>query len=472
MKNKIQTSDLLILQKLFFATAEQILLFEPQRNTSPNISSKIQLFSTKNDLQKAGETSTLSYLIINCSKENLEDFLKQKNCLGIIDLAHTKAPAHNRYYYLNNPDQSMRWIFPAQSKSPAFLELYNSSGPKAQLFKWLSKGLHFFSGIPALANGSFSVISRSGISISPHFGDLPFDDFAIFTGTVGENRKAIVALCERKQCSSFVKIPLGEAAQELVDWEFRQLKKIQSLPLKQLRAPWVKKLASGVAVENIRPPRFEKDSRFHPLHLQALAELYQQSATLVKWEDLSLIKPILSGLLFFRKNQKPNNGLSFTPLQALQKYCTDFFYQLEESKTIAVAFGHGDFTPWNMYRTETQLRVYDWEMSREDLPLFFDLFHYCFQKGILIERKSWAAIEQEIQSIMEWPESRALIQQFQIDWQAHLSLYLLYIVCYYLPKYTTQAPLHQQVHWLVDTWLAAWQTREIVASPTFHLHKP
>lgn len=42
---------------------------------------------------------------------------------------------------------------------------------------------------------------------------------------------------------------------------------------------------------------------------------------------------------------------------------------------------HGDFVPWNVYAGPSQLCVWDWERSRDDVPVGFDSVHYTLQRA-------------------------------------------------------------------------------------------
>jgi hypothetical protein len=46
---------------------------------------------------------------------------------------------------------------------------------------------------------------------------------------------------------------------------------------------------------------------------------------------------------------------------------------------------HGDFTPWNLFRTEQGWALVDWEEARERDRPFFDLFHYLFMVHLNLE---------------------------------------------------------------------------------------
>jgi thymidylate kinase len=45
---------------------------------------------------------------------------------------------------------------------------------------------------------------------------------------------------------------------------------------------------------------------------------------------------------------------------------------------------HGDFAPWNLFRTRDGWTLLDWEEARQEAPPFFDLFHYLVQAHALL----------------------------------------------------------------------------------------
>ena len=48
--------------------------------------------------------------------------------------------------------------------------------------------------------------------------------------------------------------------------------------------------------------------------------------------------------------------------------------------TLGFGRGHGDWTPWNMRRLDGRLVVWDWERSRDGVPIGLDALHY----GLLV----------------------------------------------------------------------------------------
>jgi len=446
-------SDVAILRKLFFGKDLPICLLgwegevEDFENNifTPSISNNI--FTT--------------FILINFSNNSIDQYLQNPNCEGIVNFSNQKIKGSEGFYFFNNPDGTMRWVFSKKGRHPVFLNLYNGSGWKAKTFKIVTRTLFFLGGKKRIASGQFSIFSKKEKTIERHFGKINFDDFAIFTGTVGENRKAIIALSEKKECTQFVKIPMTKAAEALVKNEYEQLHNLSKQSFKYLIFPKTHQTETNVIVSNIRPDHFEKNTSFTSTHWKALHELYQNSNQKKSIGNLSFWKTIEDGIHFFRSGKSVENGLPKNIVTKLQKKCEAIFFNIDPTNQMNVGIGHGDFTPWNMYLTNGKLHLYDWEMCTPTMPLLFDVFHYFFQKGILIERKDIFEIEKDIQSALQMTDGKLIIDDFQLDWKKYYQIYMLYIVSYYLPKYRVQKQLHEQVHWLLDTWSDALELMEV-----------
>ena len=53
---------------------------------------------------------------------------------------------------------------------------------------------------------------------------------------------------------------------------------------------------------------------------------------------------------------------------------------------------HGDFTPWNLLKTERGWVLVDWEEARDRDRPFFDLFHYLFMVHLNLDAFSQQAL--------------------------------------------------------------------------------
>jgi len=60
------------------------------------------------------------------------------------------------------------------------------------------------------------------------------------------------------------------------------------------------------------------------------------------------------------------------------------------------AIAHGDFAPWNLFRTREGWVIIDWEAAGGGYPLMFDLFHYVVQSHTLLGRPTLGEIERAL----------------------------------------------------------------------------
>lgn len=92
-------------------------------------------------------------------------------------------------YRINNPDGSARWIWNASASKPLFLGFYAVASLKARLF---SLGVRLVFAL-RLQHRLFASSRLEVRRDSQHpLYDYLLDDFAIFTGTEGPNRKLVV----------------------------------------------------------------------------------------------------------------------------------------------------------------------------------------------------------------------------------------------------------------------------------------
>ena len=87
------------------------------------------------------------------------------------------------------------------------------------------------------------------------------------------------------------------------------------------------------------------------------------------------------------------------------------------------------------------------------IQLLFDYFHFHFQSGTLIEKKSF----QEIMNRMLEQSKENAMHQFCINYgislHVQLAFYLYITITEQLAIYQKQEKLHIQVSWLIKNWL-------------------
>ncbi len=449
-------SDLKIIQQLYFREAECVLVFDPNAQLKGNCPSPLKLISNNNELaQVLNEGGAQSYIIFNLSK-NKNDFDFKHGSIN--NIVHFNLPSNTnsdiKHHFVNNTNGSMRWIFPSTNRSAVFLSLYNNTGWKAKVYKGIVKLCTLVGGESMFSNGYFTFEKQTS-SLYDFLPNKYHDEYAIFTGTAGENRKAIVAIAAHKYVSSFIKIPLTKKAKSLVGNELQQLNYIKKLDLVKMSIPKSKGTASHLELTNIKPVDPLNQSSLTDQHLIGISELYNKTTRQINPQTTNAWNEIQSNLRLLNDDFEIKNDLSKQKIGAIVNQLNHLVDWIGGHHSISVGLAHGDFTPWNMYLTNDKIHVYDWEMSTTDMPLLFDVFHFVFQNEILINQNQFDTIRMQLQKIRKHEIVSSLVSKHAVDWSLHYAFYLVYISSYYLPLYLKQQDLHMQAHWLVDVWLEA-----------------
>jgi len=333
------------------------------------------------------------------------------------------------FSYILNPDGSVRWFWNSNSKKPLFLKFYNAGTFKAKLFSTLVKIVFGF-GLQKLCFKKETVYYIKGEE--PLF-DIE-GDWAIFTGTVGPNNKALLFAN-----GFFYKIAETENAKNLIKKEFINSKYARNS--NQYIAPKVFLHNDHVLQIKDISEEGRRKSKFGLVHakaLQGIKEKYQGNCRVLDWAHFQHLK-----------EESKNTNDTRVSLSLLKKISV-VLSNIDVNENVALSFSHGDFTPWNCFAKKNMLAVYDWELARFDRSKGFDFFHFIIQNGVLIERKPWKEIYEEIKA------KNAIAFQFNNrDLEKYLKFYLLINTLSYLKIYSAQEKWHTQVHWLLQTWSEA-----------------
>jgi thiamine kinase-like enzyme len=349
-----------------------------------------------------------------------------------------------RFRFINNPDGSIRWIVPDQARQPHFLSLYGSQNLKARMYRqgvqWgyqLGQKQRFF-------QGGFSLDEQRSWALPTWLQEEAGHEYAIFTGTAGNTRKTVVALAPHGKVSHFVKIAHTQRAQDLLSNERSMLQHLAQQPWKHLRFPEVSAgpQANMLKLSNVKPAHHEPRAELQSVHVQALQELWQ-GAKHCGPQEVTWLQPLLEKLHSLPSAQAFPNKLDKQILQQLIEGLKGLAEELLAEKELQVSLTHGDFTPWNMFATEAELYLFDWEYAQQDYPLYFDFFHYFYQSEILLHRRA-----EDLLSNMQPLATRVL----PASWPLYHKWYLLITISQYLSDYASWEQVFVQAHWLIAAW--------------------
>ncbi len=472
MHKTLHASDVLVLTRLFAGEHHQIVVYDPHRTLRQDAPLFYPIFSDLHSLRQWLDLNTTppTVFLLNAAATSLASLFDHPKINTLLQSQpFSTAPYCHQLASINNPDTTLRWIFPRTNSHPVHLDLYNASGWKAKGYRSLSR-LAFRLGRAAyLYTGRLSLHSKTESVFFQNLATLDYEELAIFTGTVSTTRKAIVALSRGGRTRYFVKLPIFQGADALLRNEREQLQQLDGMDWPTLQLPRVHPLARGIALENNTPSGARNSTRWQWQHAQALDEMYTQTQRQMPLGDLQALTKIEASLsqLVTDLAPTPDSTLSqqANRLLVLQLY---HWRTLPLEKTWTVARAHGDFTPWNMYLGRSGLYLYDWELAQCELPLLVDAFHFIFQTGILIHRHSWSQLKTQLAVLRssDWVQRWQRRGPLDFDW--HLKFYLLFISTHYLPQYLHQQPLHPQAFWLMQCWeraLSEWKEIPVALAP-------
>ena len=342
-------------------------------------------------------------------------------------------------YAVNNPDGSCRWIWNATCKTPLFLGFYAASSLKSRLISLAFRGLFF-------VNLQHRIYRRSLTNVKvdsehPLAGFLK-TDFALFTGTEGPNRKLILYAGTGNEKKRFIKIAISKSSEQLIDNECDKLQLFGQG--NHFRTPEVTLISKGIiALEDMRAKGY-RVPEFSGLHAQVVAELMQKAA--------KVELPVNESPVFTKTNvnlhslrEAPGDKLPGNLVRKLGLLSAAL-----QASTLTHTAVHGDFTPWNCFRVNDKLHLYDFELAQLSYPYGFDAFHFVFQQGIFVEHLSWKEIKTRMQAAFE--TLCAADNRPADNFSEYLKAYLLINIAYYAELYARQENWHLQIYWQLNTW--------------------
>lgn len=440
MKRKpIFLTDLLLLRDLF-AQQHQLIIVDPLHRLVGSYNSSVTVLEKLPDSDYSG-----SFVTEVEDFNQLKIYVKGNSALSFIEMT-----------YINNLDGTIRWFFPSTDRAAGHLSLYNADSVKARVYKWVSRVATQFGHARLLASGTILLQQNLFNQVKKDNDITPEEEMSFFTGTRGATRKVVVEIHNKQNTVAFLKIPVSPISEELVNTENEMLKELNKYDFTTLSLPKISKKIHGHArLSNIKPGITIPADKITTIHVRALAELYALSHERKAICDSTAWETISANMEWLKRDLLFTNGLDSLATINLIKLLRKLYNSFSAGESVSLSVSHGDFTPWNMYCDEQRLYVYDWEMSRNGIPMFFDLFHFTYQSSILQHGGNYATVRKHINFWKELPIVYQMLQKYKIDLVLHEKLYLLFTVSYYLRQYINESELLPQSHWMVKAWTDA-----------------
>jgi len=438
MKNSIRLSDLLLLSKLYAAKNAVLFIFDPFErlildadfplNTMPENSFKILVNLAGEILCYKGVQLADFDIVLDFGKSNMPSVFKKK-----------------QLNYMNNPDQSMRWVYSNKNKQASFLSFYNTGTTRAKVIASAIK-LAFKLGLKTMVrSGSFTIYHQQELHLTPLVNEIEHSDYSIFMGTAGPNRTVLIELNKGKESSHFIKIPANEQSALTIAKEEENIGLFKHKKFETFNVPTLVKnrFRAVLILKNIKPKNGKRSNQLLQPHFRALSEMAAKTTQFYHLKSTSYWEGIVTSLSQLKKEGKYVAVVS--QLEQLKA-------ELSTTKSVYTSLAHGDFTPWNIYVGDEKIHVYDLEQSRNQVPLLNDLFHFHFQSGILSTRITATKIIENIKEACANAQMAKIIKTFNIDMDVYFKLYLLKAAAINLAAYQQQKTLSLQHQWLLNAY--------------------
>lgn len=349
---------------------------------------------------------------------------------------HNVATKAIKLFYKNNPDGTIRWVWPAGIESPVFLKFYNTATRRAQYIASSIKAAFNLGLQKQFADGSITAEIRHNVL------SVLGDSWAIFAGTPGATQTALVYSGNNK---SFYKLPIGPMAAQAMQNEAAQMRLANSLELYHTDVPVFSIEGKAMQMEDISGYG-NRAATLQPAHWKTLAELAAETAKEVKIKDTEFWQVCTTKIekLISSTDKRLPRGLVLKLI--------DTFNRIDEDQTIPVCLAHGDFTPWNMYVSDGGIMLYDWEMADGAMPMLFDAFHFIYQQETLASGIENPAIDSIIKLAFNNNLCRFITGKYNIDITLHHKLYLIYSIAKFISQYLDQENWQVQIEKSIQVW--------------------
>lgn len=359
----------------------------------------------------------------------------------------SSSNSSKKFYFIQNKDKTIRWIYPSSLKKPSFLAFYMVSNTRSKIISILTK-ISFYLKV----NKSIQIEIFEDSIINNIMKKFKNYDYSIFTGTAGINRKLLIELNQKATTKYFAKISLTNTSENLIKNEAETLEYLGNLDLKDISIPRIiDKNSNYIVIDNIKQDDSVQLNHLTNNHFKFLKSIYESTFTNIKLKNLDFYHQITANIRQL-KSDFINPKLDKNQIQNMTKNLSECLNLLNLDEKVCVSLAHCDFTPWNIFVNQNNISVIDWELSSKDVPILYDLFLFIFQTSILVERLDYQTIKSLINKSLQNSIINESIKELNININQVYILYLTSIVSYYLNKYNHQEQLHTQSYWLINTW--------------------
>ncbi len=292
-----------------------------------------------------------------------------------------------------------------------------------------------------------TVYSKNGLSYMRELKPLNYDTYTINLDSNTFYKQAIIHLLKNGLLKYTVQIAFSPQARSVMMKEIKLLSRYNEL-FETVRMPKV------LASRNSRVTTLSYDygntisegNRFSILHGKALAELMEK--TLVKKEiyDTDIFNKVKDNFNYIAQFKE------FPRVRRILHLLKELRSQISLREELLFSFAHFNFTPVNLQIEKDTLYLSDWRLCQEEIPVFYDFFHFHFKRAIRDKSSNYSKIHSSIRKALKNPEIAKIIEGYDIDYMKYYRAYLIISISYNLALYLVQDDLTSENDYELIIW--------------------
>ena len=364
-------------------------------------------------------------------------------------LKHTHKFARS-FSFLNDQEQRIRWYFP-EGKISSVLPFYNSAGLRGKVISSSIKLAQLFNASSFVASGRFQILSQQPLKVETLSNITSKETYSILSGARSAQRTVLLALLQGKKVTDFIKIPLSKTSIETLTREknvLRKLSEIQTRTFAHANDGSAHPLI--LKTNNLQKNERIKTKKLTQQHIDTILEFANRNPLVTRIENTAVWGNSMSNMSKMKQDENEAIKSLYEQIRLLK-------HTINKDQLVLSSACHGDFTPWNIFHSKDGLALYDWELYSESAPPLYDLFHFIYQRGILMHQESPQQIEKHlINALKNFPELNDHLTQYKLNFTTCHQLYLLKTASYFGALYSASY-LTIQHKWQIETWSKAIQ---------------
>lgn len=216
---------------------------------------------------------------------------------------------------------------------------------------------------------------------------------AFYLGTYGPFQKFTVEFMNVKGITiKYMKFACLEDSMERIRAEINALKTLNKVNLRNVQFPTLLskgkfKLGKNMfsyLIQTSAPENFNTiDSVLNEFHINYLVELFT-STKIDKIDIEKVLHEIMHRLAEIK------DDLNYDIYEKIKSIINENEKEFK-NKNLILGFSQGDCSPWNMYRNNNSIFVFDWEIAEYRTPLW-DLWNYIIHSQLLIYKKKYKIV--------------------------------------------------------------------------------